>query len=191
MDNSHIIEALTEVGFKTKEEAFTFFDRLQPVSPAFMVGQWKGLEVNSNHFTDGNLTKMGWYGKLILSNMKAYPLLFYDKHKTSVFPIHTDYLFFYVPNIVIRIIRKLSVLLKTKVSTTIPQSKIEELYFREKKSAALVYDNEKAIDYYRKLDENHVCGMMVSTYLKDPIVYLMVRDTTIPLDEDLAESLRK
>ena len=63
------------------KEALEIFDRLEIAPIDFMIGRWKGFEIETNHQMDGLLGPSGWYGKLFINPEKVHPLLFYANQK--------------------------------------------------------------------------------------------------------------
>ena len=63
----------------TAKEALEIFDLIEMAPVDFMIGRWKGFEIDSNHQMDGLLAATGWYGKLFLNPEEVHPLLLYQK----------------------------------------------------------------------------------------------------------------
>lgn len=177
MADQQIIDALLDVGFSSHEESMVFFDRLAPVQPDVLVGMWKGVEIPSHHFLSGMLKPIGWYGKIIYSVEEAHPLLFYSVDDTSVFSVNPAFMQFTFKYPPWRIWKRFVNFLKPLLGTSTASATIELKKYRGKKSAALVYSTKNIVDHYRQLDENTLCGLMTGKGLKEPFIYLMVRES--------------
>lgn len=57
------------------QEMVGFFDHLDEIDCEFMHGQWKGLEVFTDHPMNGVLDHANWYGKLFVDNETVFPLV--------------------------------------------------------------------------------------------------------------------
>jgi hypothetical protein len=79
-----ISEQLAELqarGPVSTEAALAFFEPLEPVDLAFMLGRWRGSEFPTNHPMDGLLKVANWYGKEFVSPDCVHPLLMRDSRQ--------------------------------------------------------------------------------------------------------------
>src|SRR5262245_50640113 len=65
-----------EFGSRTTVDALALFDRLEPVSVDFILGEWQGSGFPTGHPLDGALEAYRWHGKRFDSVEDVYPLLF-------------------------------------------------------------------------------------------------------------------
>jgi len=62
----------------------TVFDELAIADLDFMMGQWKGFGIHTNHPMDGLLEFFDWYGKEFVSSEQVHPLLFLDQNEQLI-----------------------------------------------------------------------------------------------------------
>lgn len=149
----------------TQREALEFFDSLEAVESDFMKGLWKGSEMPSGHPMDGLLTLVPWYGKRFVNAENVHPLVMIDKQK-RLYSVNPDLLLKFA---------EMSVKLKMRsemknahifdgflkiFTTKKSKARLREVKFRGVMTAAMIYDNLKIIDIFRKVDENTVLGVM-------------------------------
>lgn len=72
-------ELFIQKGQLTQEEAFSWFDQLEPVEMERLWGNWRGSELTSGHPMDGLLGLTGWYGKEFQDAETVHPLIFEKK----------------------------------------------------------------------------------------------------------------
>ena len=155
----------------TQEEAFEFYDQLEPVSNKEMLGRWRGKEAPSGHPMDGILTICSWYGKEFIDEETVHPLVFKERRGK---------LFFLNPD---RVFKYYDIVLKSKLLNKVINSKkpmnrhqydcilkrfktkrskarLRQVEYRGKVSAAMVYDSLPIIDAFRKIDEHTLLGVM-------------------------------
>ena len=69
-------DELLATGPISTEQALAFFDELEPVNIAFMLGSWRGKGFPTHHRMDGLMENFNWYGKLFESSEEVHPLVF-------------------------------------------------------------------------------------------------------------------
>jgi len=155
----------------TQEDAFAFYDKLEPVENAIMIGKWKGKEAPSFHPMDGVLTVCPWHGKEFVDQETVHPLVF-DKKNGKSFYFNPDNIFKHFESII------KSKTLKKMINSDKPidphkydclykwfktkdsKARLRQVEYRGKVSAAMVYDRVAIIDIFRKLDDDSVFGVM-------------------------------
>ncbi len=168
----------------TVKEALEIFDRLEMVPEDFMIGRWKGKEIETNHQMDGILVASGWYGKLFLNSEEVHPLLFYTKNKTELYavnprivPMHMKFPKSDVVGILMRLVKPI---LQTKKST----ARLRMIEYRNRVTATMCYDEKAILDHFAKIDENRVMGVMDLKGVPDPYIFILERDG----DSDLKQN---
>ncbi|MEH7905104.1 GXWXG domain-containing protein [Rhizobium laguerreae] len=147
-----------------QEEMAAWFRSLEPVQPKDMVGLWSGVGIPSGHPLDGVLENLSWFGKRFHSDMRADALLFKWRPGRLV-PI--DPSFFPV-----RLAIKMAPFGRTFVARhwfsylqkmlrargTTASLKLQALDGVE--TAAMVYDKQPIVDYFHRIDDDGIAGMM-------------------------------
>ncbi|TCT16234.1 GXWXG protein [Natranaerovirga pectinivora] len=155
----------------SQQEAFKFYDKLEPVSNKEMLGRWRGKEVSSGHPMDGILTICPWYGKEFIDEETVHPLVFKER-KGNLFFINPDRIFKYY-DIVLKskMLKKILNSKKTvnrhqydcilkRFKTKRSKARLRQVEYRGKVSAAMVYDSLPIIDVFRKIDDYTLLGVM-------------------------------
>lgn len=142
-----------------------WFKTLQPVLPEEMIGLWRGSEIAADHPLDGVLENLAWFGKRFQPDLKADALLF-QFTPGSLVPLEPA-------AFPIRLAIRLAPLARTKLARAIfprlqqvlrAHGTTAMLTLRMvdgEETAAMVYDKLPIADYFRRVDENEVAGMMV------------------------------
>ena len=141
----------------TAQEALEIFDLLEMVPVDFMIGRWKGFEIDSNHQMDGLLAATGWYGKLFLNLEEVHPLLFYTKNLTELYSVN--------PRIVPMHMRMIE--------------------YRSRATATMCYDEKAILDHFAKIDENRVMGIMDLKGVAKPYIFILERDDDSDLKQNI------
>ncbi|PWY68737.1 hypothetical protein BO83DRAFT_390534 [Aspergillus eucalypticola CBS 122712] len=113
-------------------EAKTYFDERPPVSPSFLLGEWKGLPVLTGNKLVEILQNVKWAGKNFHAVDHVEPMVCHDD-KGCRFP-----------------------------NPYWGGARIREVKYNDVVSAAMVYNERPVIDYFRYMDENTVIGVMDS-----------------------------
>jgi len=165
--------------------ALAQFDALAALSPAAMLGRWRGRSLATGHPLDGLLEPAGWYGKEAASVECVHPLLL---HRGAGPPIALDPallpvgLALRVPALGrSRLLRAVVALGLPLLRTQRPAARLREIPFRGEASAAMLYDRQPIIDHFRRIDAHRVLGLMV--YRPRPLPYFffcLEREATPP-----------
>ncbi|WP_262928097.1 DUF4334 domain-containing protein [Rhizobium cauense] len=151
--------------FRSQNEALSFFDELQPVVPAEMIGLWQGHGIATGHPLDGVLENLGWYGKRVHPDLRADALLFRagPGRLAAVDPalIPLELALWLSRFGRTRIARNWFTYLQRAVRARAPVSRLKPLPFRGKTSTAMIYDRQPIIDHFRRIDDEMVIGAMV------------------------------
>ena len=147
----------------TTEQALTVYDALPVVESDFMLGRWQGSGLPTHHPMDGLLEAFNWYGKEFVDANHVHPLVFKDsqgelyKVNPGLMPMK---LAGNLPGNKSWPVRKAFAMMKPILSTTTSKATLQQINFRGKTSAAMVYDQLPINDVFRKVDDNTVLGLM-------------------------------
>ena len=169
----------------TTEDALALFDRLKPVAPEEMLGPWHGESVPTGHPLDGVLEAWHWHGKRFLSTEAVHPLIFAAAggRRISVDPN-------WVPMALLRApwvgrlapLGRLAPWLLPLLATEKPRARLRQLYYRDRLSCAMLYDNLPIIDVFRRLDANSLLGLMDARGLEQPFFFTLQREVALKGD---------
>jgi hypothetical protein len=155
-----------------QSEISDWFSKLEPVDPEDMIGLWKGSGHPSGHPLDGVLENLHWFGKRFHPDMRADALLF-EGDRGKLVAIEPAY---YTIRWALRfanlgktarawnLFSHLRPRLTAKGTTASLERRMDEGVL----TAAMVYDRQLIVDYFRGSD-GIVFGKMVVE--KDPRRY--------------------
>jgi hypothetical protein len=142
-----------------------WFKTLAPVLPEQMVGLWHGEGISSGHPLDGVLENLEWFGKRFQPDLKADALLFRFKPdrlvpiEPAALPIKmaiclaplgrtsmAKYLFSHLQKV-----------LRARGTTAFTTLRTID----GAETAAMVYDRQPIADFFGRVAEDEVAGMMV------------------------------
>jgi hypothetical protein len=140
------------------------FSQLPAVDPREMIGLWRGRGIPTSHPLDGVLENLDWFGKRFRADMRADALLFTAGERRLV-PLNPAY----VPlRLALRLsgfgrsraARNLFSHLKLRFRAEDTVASLKTLSFQGALSAAMVYDKQPIVDHFRKIDADHLMGVM-------------------------------
>lgn len=165
-------------GGSTPADAMALFDALEPVDTDFMKGRWHGAGFLTGHKLDGMLEAYGWYGKEFVDDNSVRPLLFGDT-PANLYSVHPGRLplatCLKLPLPKSTRMKHLVRLLRPFLATRRFGARLRMLEHRGKVTAAMIYDDLPIIDIFRKLDENHLLGVMDLRYVPEPFFFRLIR----------------
>jgi hypothetical protein len=169
----------------TSSSALALFDQLAPVAPAELLGDWRGQGLATGHPLDGVLEAWHWHGKRFLSTEAVHPLIFAAAggRRISVDPN-------WVPMALLRApwvgrlapLGRLAPWLLPLLATEKPRARLRQLYYRDRLSCAMLYDNLPIIDVFRRLDANSLLGLMDARGLEQPFFFTLQREVALKGD---------
>lgn len=109
---------------------FTLFDSLPVASEEMMWGEWRGDVFYCGHPGEQQLQTLKWTGKNFHSRNNVNPIVVSGENG------------------------------EREVSDLMGQASLREVRYRQKVSATMIYDNSPTMDYFRKVDDNTVMGVM-------------------------------
>ncbi|UNM96224.1 DUF4334 domain-containing protein [Ignatzschineria rhizosphaerae] len=157
----------------TTEEALAAFDQLAAVPLDFLLGRWRGFEIDTNHPTGGNLENSGWYGKVFKDFENVYPLVYYTEDKKGLFA--GDPLLIVGKTSAQSSHEEIQKIL-TKARSKTSHARIRMLEHRGVSSATMIYDNFPINDIFRKIDDNRILGVMDFKGSDEPYFFVLERD---------------
>ncbi len=178
-DKSIVRDDILQTGKATAEQALAWFDELEPVDLAFMIGRWKGSEISTGHPQDGILQATRWYGKEFEDPETVHPLLHLDG-RGRLFRVKPRpslvYLSLRMPVLKSKPLRPFSLLATRLLKTRVSQARIRMVEYRGKVSAAMIYDRLPINDHFRIIDDSSVLGLMDFKGLQQPYFFVLRRD---------------
>ena len=165
------------------EEALNIFDGLDAVPVDFMIGRWKGFEIESSHRMDGLLEATGWYGKLFRSPEEVHPLLFYTRNRTSLYavnprivPMHIN---FPRPDVGGLLMKLAKPILQTRKSA----ARLRMIEYRGRVTATMCYETKAILDHFARIDDRRVMGVMDLKGIPEPYIFILERDDEADLKQ--------
>ena len=166
----------------SQDDAQQFFDTLSAVSPVDMIGLWQGEGLATGHPFDGVLENLGWFGKQFHPDLRSDALLFRTgaKRLVAVDPS-------FIP---VRLALRCGRFGRSRIARTCfsymqkvlradgPVASLKSMPFRNAHSAAMVYDRQPIIDYFRRIDGHTLLGAM--TIEGDGRIYFFVLTRVSP-----------
>ena len=145
-------------------KALEKFQSLPPIEPHEMIGVWRGRGFPSGHPFDGVLENLGWFGKRFTPDMRADALLFRSGERRLVaidpkwIPLRLALRFHKVGRT--GIARNLFSYLQRGLRARGPVASLKTIVFGGVESAAMVYDDQPIVDYFRRIAEERIMGAM-------------------------------
>ncbi len=156
---------MEDMAFPDQHLALTWFLSLEPVLPIEMTGLWKGKGIPSGHPLDGVLENLNWFGKRFHADQRADALLFQWRERRLValepgfMPIR--WLIHLAPVGHSSLARKLFSYSHKALQARGPTASLTLRTSQYDETAAMVYDKQPISDYFRRISENELAGMMV------------------------------
>ena len=149
---------------RTASELLSRFDSLEPVAPDALEGLWRGHGLASGHPLDGVLENLGWFGKRFHADGRADALLFEFRPQrlTAIDPRRIPL------GLALRLAgwgrtrmaRNLFQNLQKRLRATGTTAMTQSREFRGVATAAMVYDRQPIVDYFRRIDGERLLGVM-------------------------------
>ncbi|WEX80161.1 DUF4334 domain-containing protein [Sinorhizobium numidicum] len=150
-----------------------------PLPVAEMPGLWQGWSLRSGHPLDGVLENLGWYGKLFHSNGRVDPLLFRagGQRLVAVDPAR----------IPLKLALRFACFGRATFAHNVfsymqqfllargPTAELKELSYNGVKSAAMTYDRQPIIDYFRRINHSTTIGLMEIRGYREPYFFALSR----------------
>jgi hypothetical protein len=155
----------TETRNIDQASAISWFGSLPPVLPAEMVGVWQGEGIPSGHPLDGVLENLNWFGKRFHADLRADALLFQWRPgrlvpiEPAFFPIRTvvGLAGFGRTFIARNWFSHLQKVFRARGTTASVGLRTVD----GNETAAMAYDRQPVVDFFRRVGDNEVAGMMV------------------------------
>jgi hypothetical protein len=162
--------------FSSQDHALQFFDALPAVSLEDVIGLWEGQGLWTGHPLDGVLENLGWFGKRFYPDLRVDALLFRTGSMRLV-PVDPAF-------IPVRLALRFSRFARSRFArnwfSCIQKAlrangtvaSLKSLPFRDRISAAIIYDRQPIVDHFRMIDQDTIVGAM--TVQGDARVYFFV-----------------
>lgn len=148
----------------SQSELLGYFDTLDTVGAEAMTGLWQGHGQPSGHPFDGVLENLGWFGKRFHASGRADPLLFQSGpgRLVAIDPARIPI------GLALRLgsfgrsamARSLFAYFRRALRASGPTASLQPRAFRGGMTAAMVYDRQPIADYFRRVDERTLLGVM-------------------------------
>lgn len=178
------IEDLLKDRKASAEEALEVFDGLSVATLEFMIGRWKGFEIQTNHRMDGLLVPSGWYGKLFINTEQVHPLLFYSRQKTALYAVNPKLIPLHMKFPRWDALGTLMALLRPVLQTRKKCARLRMVEYRNRVTATMCYDEKAIFDHFAVIDEERVMGVMDLKGVPEPYIFILERDG----DRDLIQN---
>jgi hypothetical protein len=134
------------------------------VPPEETVGLWRGTGIPAGHPLDGVLENLQWFGKRIYPDLSADALLF-QWPPGQLVPIEPV---FFPIRLAIRLapvgrtftLRKSFSYLHKAFRAQDTTASVNLFGVDGEETAAMVYDRQPIVDYFRRIDDDQIAGMM-------------------------------
>jgi hypothetical protein len=114
----------------TSDKLLECFDNLESIPGQFMLGEWRGEILSTGHVDEPVLQGFDWVGKKFHSRDKVDPMVCLDGNGMEF------------------------------VNPVLGSASVREMVFRGKCTATMVYDKHPISDYFVKVNDNCVLGVM-------------------------------
>jgi hypothetical protein len=169
------VEEILKVRRATTKEALEAYDSLDLATMEFMLGRWKGFEIETDHQMDGLLVPSGWYGKLFVDSEEVHPLLFYANNKTELYSVNPRLIPMQMKFPKLDSLGTLMRLAKPFLQTRKSTARLRMIEYRKRVSACMCYDEKAILDHFAKIDGNRVMGVM-DLKGSEPYIFILERD---------------
>lgn len=169
------VEEILKTRKATTVEALKVYDELPPVNIEFMMGRWKGFEIETGHPMDGMLGISGWYGKSFESKEEVHPLVMFGGTQ-SLWALNPKLVPLEMKFPKIKAIGVIMKLLKPLLQTKKSKARLRMVEHRGKTTATMLYDDKAIYDHFARIDENTVLGCMDLKGNSQPYFWVMERD---------------
>jgi hypothetical protein len=178
------IEDLLRDRKASAQEALEVFDSLPVATLEFMIGRWKGFEIQTNHRMDGLLVPSGWYGKLFIDTEQVHPLLFYSLNKTALYAVNPRLIPLHINFPRWNALGTVIVLLRPVLQTRKTCARLRMVEYRNRLTATMCYDEKAIFDHFVVIDEGRVMGVMDLKGVTEPYIFILERDGDSDLKQD-------
>ncbi|MFP5076215.1 GXWXG domain-containing protein [Rhizobium sp. YIM 134829] len=148
-----------------QSEATRWFQSLDPVRPEEMIGLWRGVTHPSGHPLDGVLENLQWFGKRFQPDLRADALLFEGEpgRLVAVDPKFFPARFLTRFGAFGRSVRARNLFshIRPRVRARGPTATLKTALNDRLATAVMVYDRLPISDYFRRIDDHEIAGMMV------------------------------
>ena len=146
-----------------EQTAVDAFRSLPAVEPHELVGLWRGLGIPTGHPLDGVLENLGWFGKRFRPDMCVDALLFRVGQRLIAIdpariPLRLALRFRNIGRM--GAARHLFSCLQRGLRAKGPVALLKTMPFDGVASAAIVYDHQPIVDYFRRIDKQRIMGAM-------------------------------
>ncbi|MEI2671170.1 MAG: DUF4334 domain-containing protein [Marmoricola sp.] len=139
----------------TGAAALEFFDSLPVRRAETLSGSWRGRELTTGHLMDGLLESSGWYGKQFDDAESVHPLLF--EVEGEIYPVEPQ------SRMPVDVTKR----------ATKHGARLRNVEHRGVVTAAMIYDTQPIIDFFREVAPDTVLGLMDARGMADPYFFIL------------------
>ncbi|MDK1494165.1 GXWXG domain-containing protein [Sinorhizobium sp. 7-81] len=149
---------------REQQTALEIFRSLQPLEPREMVGLWRGRGIPAGHRVDGVLENLGWFGKRFRPDLRVDALLFCsgERRLIAIDParilLRLALRFRKIGRM--RVARNLFPYLQCGLRANGPVASLKSMPFDGVAGAAMLYDGQPIVVYFRRIHEQRIMGAM-------------------------------
>jgi hypothetical protein len=155
------------------------FDSLPAIASEEITGRWKGREVVTGHPLEGLLEVSGWYGKQFDDVDHVHPLLF-RAASGEIYPVDPRRvplgLAGKVPPAAVNRAKPLIGRLGPVLRSRRHRARLRNVEHRGVVTAGMVYDDLPIIDFFRRVDDDTLLGVMDYRAHPAPYFFVLERD---------------
>ena len=122
--------ALANASEVSVEDLFEYYDNLEPIPIAFMIGDWEGDVFRCGHEGEAQMAAFRWTGKRFHGPNEVDPIIVRDDAGARA------------------------------VSPIMGKASLRMVEHRGASTATMIYDKHPIFDHFRKIDDDRVMGVM-------------------------------
>lgn len=139
------------------------YNRLGPIDPKFLIGDWTGGDLDTGHAAQRALRDLKWAGKCFHSNDDVDPIMVYDDQNNRVWNKDFGHAIVNSASPSHRIVKSANA------------KKLREVKYRSVVSTAMIYDQFPIIDHFRYVDNDTVAGAMDTKQYGTEVHYFFLK----------------
>lgn len=171
----------------TTADALALFDSTSAVTPEFMIGTWRGVELPTDHPLDGFLAASGWWGKQFVDAETVHPLLFPTADGAGLWTLNPALAFgglgvgARIPQVKKARFARPIAALRPVLQTRAPKARLRTTRYRGVDTATMIYDQLPINDVFHELSSDAVLGAMDLRGSSRPYFFVLRRDESLRL----------
>ena len=127
------------------DDLFQLFDSLEAIKTNSMLGDWQGGVFNTGHSGEQQLGSLKWVGKRFRGDNDVDPIISMNSEGERI------------------------------ANPVLGQAVLREVVYRGVATATMIYDSHPILDYFRKVTDDVVLGVMDRKAEKSPLFFYLCR----------------